>query len=197
MTLSILLALLLSNALQAFRILLQIGAGTGLIYILRWFWWRINAYTELTGMILSFLVALYLEIFHVKFGFEPIRDSSKLLLGVGITTAGWLIVTLLTQPENKETLRRFYKLVHPGGPGWKKVLKAAELENVELVTVAKSGWDVPVGLLCMFLGSFAVITTLFATFYFIYGEYLRTAVFVVIVIMFIFMLSLAWKKLIK
>ena len=86
MTLSVMLALLLSNALQAFHIMLQIGAGTGLIYILRWFWWRINALTELTGMIVSFLVALYLEIFHVKLGFPPMSIPLKLVVGVGITT---------------------------------------------------------------------------------------------------------------
>ncbi len=79
-------ALLLDNALQAFHILLQIGAGTGLIFILRWFWWRINAWTEITGMVVSFAVALYLEIFHAKLGFAPFPVHINLLIGVSITT---------------------------------------------------------------------------------------------------------------
>ena len=197
MTLSVLLALLLSNALQAFHILLQIGAGTGLIYILRWFWWRINAFTELTGMIVSFAVALYLEVFHVKLGFPPLSIPVKLVVGVGITTASWLLVTLLTKPEDKETLRNFYRLVYPGGPGWKKVIAEAEREGVALVPVERQGWDVPTGILCMFLGSFAVITTLFSTGYVLYGKFRLAAVFIFVDIIFIYLLSRAWKKLRK
>ncbi len=100
-------ALLLSNALQAFHILLQIGAGTGLIFILRWFWWRINAFTEITGMVVSFLVALYLEVFHVKLGFQPIPSHINLVIGVAITTPAWLLVTFLTKPASDEKLRSF------------------------------------------------------------------------------------------
>ncbi len=195
MALAVMLALLLSNALQAFNILLQIGAGTGLIYILRWFWWRINAYTEITGMVVSFLVAIYLEVIHIKLGFEALSTAPKLLIGVGVTTTCWLIVTLLTPPENKETLRRFYKLVYPGGPGWKKLLEEAERENVSLVSEEKTAWDVPVGIICMLLGSFAVISTLFATGYTLYGQYLNATVFGIIDVILIYLLSRTWKRL--
>ncbi len=195
MSLGVLLALFLSNALQAFNILLQIGAGTGLIYILRWFWYRINVYTELTGMIVSFVVALYLEVFHVKLGFQAIDAPIKLIMGVGITTASWLLVTLLTKPENKNTLYGFYKLVYPGGPGWKKVLDMAEEDGISLVSGEKTAWDVPVGILCMLLGSFAVITTLFATGHVLYGDYPNAFVFGIIDIILIFLLSRTWRKL--
>lgn len=195
MTLAVLLALLLSNALQAFHILLQVGAGTGLIYILRWFWWRINAYTELTGMVVSFLVALYFEIIHVKLGFTPIPVPVKLVTGVAITTFSWLLVTLLTKPEKTETLRSFYRLVHPGGPGWKKVLDDAKNEGVELVSPEKAEWDVPTGILCMLLGSFIVILSLFATGYILYGKYLLAFIFAVIDVILIALLIKTWKKL--
>lgn len=195
MTLAVLLALLLSNALQAFHILLQIGAGTGLIYILRWFWWRINAYTELTGMIVSFIVALYFEIIHVKLGLPPIPVAVKLVTGVAITTTAWLLVTLLTKPEKTETLRGFYKLVHPGGPGWKKVVEEAEKEGIELVSPEKAEWDVPTGILCMLLGSFIVILSLFATGHILYGNYGLAGILIVIDIALIALLIKTWKNL--
>jgi Na+/proline symporter len=111
---------------QAFNIILQIGAGTGLIFILRWFWWRINAFSELSGMVVSFIVALYFELIYKG----AMADWQKLVIGVGITTVSWLAVTFLTQPTSKETLQSFYRLVHPGGPGWKKVLRDAEAQGV-------------------------------------------------------------------
>lgn len=170
MVLAALFALVLQNALQAFNILLQIGAGTGLIYILRWFWWRINAYTEITGMVVSFLVAIYFEFIHSATGMGELATHWELLIGVGVTTIAWLTVTLLTKPAEKETLRVFYKLVHPGGPGWKKVIKDAEDEGQPIETEKTKGWDVPTGILCMVLGSFSVYFALFATGYYIYGN---------------------------
>ncbi|MEK6478840.1 sodium:solute symporter family protein [Catalinimonas sp. 4WD22] len=164
-----LFALLLRNALQAFDILLQVGAGTGLIFILRWFWWRINAYSELAAMVISFLVALYLEFLHPFTGMELPSTGGKLLLGVGVTTIGWLVVTFLTRPTDTETLRSFYKRVYPGGPGWKKVVEEAEKEGIELDQNQK-GWDVPLGIVCMILGVIAVYSALFATGQWLYAN---------------------------
>ncbi len=165
------LALLLSNALQAFNILLQVGAGTGLIFILRWFWWRINAYSELAAMVISFVVALYLEVIHPYTGLPEIGGTAKMLWGVGLTTVGWLIVTFITRPTDKETLRKFYQLVHPGGPGWKKVVDDAERDQVVLEKNRTEAWDVPAGILSMIIGVIAVYCALFATGNFIYGNY--------------------------
>lgn len=159
---SALLALLLSNALQAFNILLQIGAGTGLIFILRWFWWRINTYTEITGMVVSFLVAIYFEVVHIHL-FDPIEGHWKLLLGVSITTASWLIVTLFTQPESNDVLIRFYQKVHPASIGWKKVLKNNP-------SVKEERGQLPFEILLMVVGSFTVYGALFTIGFWLYGN---------------------------
>ena len=166
---SALFALLLSNALEAFQILLQIGAGTGLLFILRWFWYRINAYSEITAMSVSFILALYFKLIHVKFGFEPIADDIQLVLGVAITTIAWVLVTLITSPSEKATLNEFYRITQPGGKGWNKVVLDAKNEGIYLVT-EKRAWNVPTGILCMLVGSVGIYGALFSTGYFIYGE---------------------------
>ena len=165
---SALLALLLSNALQAFNILLQIGAGTGLIFILRWFWWRINTYTEITGMVVSFLVALYFEVIHILL-FDPIEGHWKLLIGVSITTASWLIVTLLTQPESNEVLVRFYEKVHPASMGWKTVLKNNP-------SVKEERGQLPFEIMLMVVGSFTVYGALFTIGFWLYGNLLPAVI---------------------
>jgi solute:Na+ symporter, SSS family len=195
MIITILLALLLSNALQAFNILLQIGAGTGLIFILRWFWWRINAYSEITAMVVSFLVALYFQFIHPTTGLPTFSPALQLVFGVFFTTAVWLSVTFITPTENKTTLRNFYKLVHPGGPGWKKIIFEAEMEGDILVQDTKQGWDVPVGILCMLLGSVAIYSALFATGNWIYGRYLLAGILTAITLVSIYFLMKTWKKL--
>jgi len=162
-------ALMLQNALQAFYILLQIGAGTGLIFILRWFWWRINAWTEIIAMIFSFIVALYFEVLHLKLGFDPVATHVKLLLGVGITTIIWLLATYLTPPTDMKVLKNFVIKIRPGGPGWKKVSDAIEPDD----KVSGSGevWDVPQGVLAMVVGSFTVYSILFGIGFWIYNNY--------------------------
>ncbi len=170
------LALWLENALQAFQILLQIGAGTGLLFILRWFWWRINAFSEISAMVVSFLVAFYLELLHPQlFPAAALSTATKLLLGVGITTAAWLAVTFLTRPTDEATLRSFFARVHPGGPGWATVVRRAEAEGRPLPG-SDEPWTVPQGILAMLAGSFAVYSALFAIGYWIYGRTLLAAV---------------------
>lgn len=169
MVLAGLLALALQNALQAFSILLQIGAGTGLLFILRWFWWRINIYSEITAMIVSFFIALYLELIHPALGGSPIDATTQLLIGVGITTVSWVGVTLLTRPEPEEILYSFIEKINPGGPGWKAVHQKATNDGKKL-HVSASGWNVPLGIVCMLLGALAIYSMMFATGYFLYGE---------------------------
>ena len=94
MLLACLVALWLHNAMQAFTVLLQIGAGTGLIFLLRWYWWRINAWGEIAAMVISFLFALYLHFGHARLGFAPLHPTVALVIGVMLTTIGWLAVTL-------------------------------------------------------------------------------------------------------
>ena len=169
MVLAGLLALALQNALQAFSILLQIGAGTGLLFILRWFWWRINIYSEITAMVVSFFIALYLELIHPALGGSPIDATTQLLIGVGITTVSWVGVTLLTRPEPSEVLYSFIEKINPGGPGWKAVHQKATNDGKKL-HVSTSGWNVPLGIICMLLGALAIYSMMFATGYFLYGE---------------------------
>ena len=172
MVLASLMALALQNALQAFQILLQIGAGTGLLFILRWFWWRINAFSELTAMAVSFLIAIYLELVHIRlFPEMALEPSIRLLIGTGVTTAAWLAVTFLTRPADRETLYRFYAVVRPGGPGWAQVVKHAAQENRALPEPT-GGWTVPAGILAMVAGSLAVYAALFGIGNLIYGRYL-------------------------
>jgi len=160
-------ALWLENALQAFGILLQIGAGTGLLFILRWFWWRINPFSELTAMLVSFVIAVYMQFWAP----ESLAAWQKLVIGVGITTAAWLIVTFITPSDDQKTLRKFYKLIRPGGSGWRRVIEQAEQDG-EPITDAEGGRvNLPLGILCMVVGCVAVYGALFATGYWIYGEY--------------------------
>ena len=149
------LGLLLTSAGQAFNLLLMIGAGTGLIYILRWFWWRINAYTEIVAMISSLLIAFYLN-----FGELQVADWSKIIIGAVLTTSIWLVATFLTPSDDKDTLQNFVDKVNPGGPGWKRYSSKMNAEP----------WIVPKGMFSMFLGCTAVYGFLLSTGQFIYGN---------------------------
>ncbi len=185
------IALLLSNALQAFHILLQIGAGTGLIFILRWFWWRINAFTELVGMIVSFIIAFYLEIVHTKLGFAPIPAYESLLIGVSLTTIAWLAATFLTKPTDDATLRTFYQLVRPGGVGWNKFLEKLE-KNGNPITEKATRGDLPLGILCMVAGVFAVYSTVFASGYYLYGKWVPAIISTLIAVVSVLFLIKKW-----
>ncbi|WP_221030162.1 sodium:solute symporter family protein [Actomonas aquatica] len=167
MVLAALVALALENALQAFNILLSIGAGTGLIFILRWFWWRINAATEIAGMIVSFLVAVFFEFGYDYFGFTPLSGPVQLVTSVGVTTVLWLLVTFVTKPTDDATLQRFYQLIHPSGPGWTRVRQQLTDAGSALPT---SDGALPRSLLNFVIGTFAVYFALFGFGSLLYGR---------------------------
>lgn len=165
-------ALWLESAHQAFQILLQIGAGTGLIFLLRWFWWRINAWSEVTGMVVSFLVAVY---FAGGITLEPIGLPSivswpvpeweawqQLVTGIAVTTVAWITVTFLTRPTETDTLKRFYETVQPMGAGWSGA-------GFELGPSA-SGESPAAAFLAWFLACTVVYGALFGTGYLLYGD---------------------------
>jgi len=159
-------ALELNDALDAFQILLQIGAGTGSIFLLRWFWWRVNAYSEITGMSVSFLVAIYFHFIHERiFGFT-FESHYELVLSVFITTLSWILVTLLTKPTDNSRLLEFYKKIKPYGIGWNKFLKNnnIDVKNNEFKESPMSD------LLSMFLGIVLVYSGLFGIGYLLYGN---------------------------
>ena len=193
MILSALMALLLRNALQAFHILLQIGAGTGLLFLLRWFWWRINAASEIAAMVISFLVAFFFEIIHPLMGWSHLIEWQRLVIGVGITTVGWVTVTFLTSPTDEERLMSFLRKVHPGGPGWKRVVEAAEKRGEDVTAITGKGWEVPAGLLCVFLGLMMIYGLLFSIGFWLYGNTVPAVLTSVSALVSAFFLSRMWK----
>ncbi|SEG32785.1 sodium:solute symporter family protein [Algoriphagus boritolerans] len=191
MVLSAFLALAMSSALDAFEILLQIGAGTGLIFILRWFWWRINAYTEISAMAISFVVAIFFEVINPKVEWILIPENQaylKLVYSVLITTVGWLAVTFLTQPEKDEILLSFYRKVTPAAFGWKKVLDRYPAEKQEQGQLPKE-----IGL--MLTGTVMVYSALFSTGFFIYGNTVPGIIAAVIALAGGFVIISSWKNL--
>ncbi len=197
MVLSTLLALLLQNAMQLFNLLLVFGAGTGLIFILRWFWWRINAWSEITAMVASGVISLLITIPSIKaglFGEVGVFPAwAEFPFVVFVTTSLWLIVTFITPSEDQSVLRSFYKKTQPGGPGWKKIIDAAKKDSVELVD-SDEGWSVPSGILAMLLGCLMIYSTMFATGYYIYGDYQLAFPLTGLVLVSAFFLVKIWKK---
>ncbi|NLN96583.1 MAG: Na+:solute symporter [Bacteroidales bacterium] len=210
MVFSVLLALVLQNALQAFQYLLMIGAGTGLIYILRWFWWRVNSYSELSAMIAAGFFSLVFILIE-NFALVQLPDEKVEVLGilttatywgmikfVGVvilTSISWLLVTFLTRPENDETLRSFYRKIRPGGPGWEVVVTKARSQGIELIKDKDLRWDVPTGIVCMILGCIMIYSTLFAIGNFLYSNNTLAFILVGLAVVSGFLLTRFWKKL--
>jgi SSS family solute:Na+ symporter len=175
MILSAGLALLMQNAMEIFEMMLLFGAGTGLIFILRWFWWRINSWTEITAMFASGILSITLKttplgdyLFAAESGVLP--SWGEIPFVVFVTTLIWVIATFVTKPESKEVLNSFYERTQPGGPGWTMVIKQAAEEGIEIVHNKNEGWNVPSGILAMLLGCVLIYSCMFTTGYWIYGE---------------------------
>ncbi len=197
MILSSLIALQLSDALQLFDLVLMFGAGTGLIFILRWFWWRINAWSEIAAMFTSGIIS-------ISFKFTPLGDclfgAEGLLAGylkfpvvVVLTSIVWLLATFLTKPEDDKVLYDFYRKIQPGGAGWKKVLKKAAQKGENLHT-EKGNWSVPSGILATLLGLVMIYAVMFATGNFIYGKYGLGLFLSILAVVTGFLLTKVWKK---
>ncbi len=198
MVLSALFALYLQNAKQLFDIIIMFGAGTGLIFILRWFWWRINAWSEITAMFASGIISLVLTIpsidsylFDATNGILP--SWAKFLIVVGVTSLIWIVSTFLTKPESDEVLQSFYKKTQPGGPGWAKVIAKAKEDNINIVD-NNEGWSVPSGIVAMLLGCVLIYSCLFATGYFIYGKTTLAITITITAVISGFLLMKIWGK---
>ncbi|MCG8311508.1 MAG: Na+:solute symporter [Cytophagales bacterium] len=174
---------LLDNATQAFNILLLSGAGSGAIYILRWFWWRINAWTEIVAMIVATFVGIILVL--------VVEDASlansvldgftmKLLIAITCTTIAWITTMFLTGPETQETLRAFYRLTRPGGPGWAKVIREAEADG-DMINEENEGkpWEMPIQILLVFIGCIVIYSSLFSIGSFLYGKILTGVILLI------------------
>jgi solute:Na+ symporter, SSS family len=194
MVLAGLLALFfLEDATQAFDVLLLTGAGSGLIYLVRWFWWRINAWTELAAMVVATVNAILLVFvvndlwlahafaswYPLPAGYAELAPKAlsgtvfpiKLIIGIAATTITWVLATYLTRPESKATLRSFYRLTRPGGPGWKKVVDEARAEG-DLIDETDRGvpWEMPAQVLMVFIGCVSIYSSLFAIGNYLYGR---------------------------
>lgn len=133
------LTYLLESARTGFELLLSVGAGSGLLYLLRWYWWRVNAWSEIAAMSVSFGVALaFFAAGRLGLGSTA---TTSLLATVAATTVAWVAATLLTRPEPETTLVAFYRLVRPAGPGWAPIARAAGVgPSPDSLTVAMAGW---------------------------------------------------------
>ena len=208
MIISTLIALALTNAKQLFDIILMFGAGTGLIFILRWFWWRINAWSEISAMFVSGLISVLLTFtslattlfhhtdIHGEMVTRIFPSWAKFPLVVLITTIVWLIVTFVTKPEKQETLKTFYQQTQPGGPGWQKVIDSMNDSEREASAHDKE-WSVPSGILAMVLGCILVYSCMFATGNLLYGNYELASILIAIVLISAFLLIRVWKSLNK
>ncbi|GAB5525581.1 MAG: Na+:solute symporter [Roseivirga sp.] len=190
---SALLALYLESAIQAFRILLSIGAGTGLIFILRWFWWRINAYTEIAGMVISLVAAIYFELIHERLGFDPINEHYRLVLSVAVTTVVWMAVTFMTRPTDAKTLVNFYNMIRPSNVGWKSFIGRAQAEGHQVKEATQSRLSVEI--YSMLMGCFTVFSALFGTGYLLYGKLEMGALLMAFTLIGGLLLIRAWRKL--
>jgi solute:Na+ symporter, SSS family len=122
MLMSLVVMAYLQSVEQGWKLLIGLGAGTGLVFILRWYWWRVNAWSEISAMAASFATSVILHLIGVNAGDTSTKDYAiAMLVTVGITTAVWLTVTFVTSPESDAVLDRFYRKVRPGGPGWRPV----------------------------------------------------------------------------
>ena len=195
MIISSLFAIALTNSYQLFDIILMFGAGTGSIFILRWFWWRINAWSEIAAMLSSGLISILFanekiasSIFNENF-IEPYFKFPVIVL---ITTIVWLLVTFLTKPDDDQKLIEFYKKTRPGGPGWKRIVSLPDFKNEK---GENKTWAVPRGILCMLVGCLAIYSALFSTGYFIYGELYLGLILLLSTVIFSFLLFNLSKKL--
>ncbi|MBX3421903.1 MAG: Na+:solute symporter [Pirellulaceae bacterium] len=158
------LALQLESVLDGFSLLLKVGFGTGLIYLLRWFWWRINATSEIVAMVVSVSIATGLHISK-----STLPDWQQFLVIVSITTVCWMSAALLGAQESPTTLRSFCERIRPGGPGWRKVVADAQAEG-QLSNIS-SGWNLKRELTFMVAGCIAIYAALFCSGYVLYGRY--------------------------
>jgi Na+/proline symporter len=185
------LVFILDTAKSAFDIILQVGAGTGLLYLLRWFWWRINAWCEVVAMISSFLVSvglIVLERQHIL----TLDSAPKLILTVIITTICWVLAAYFGPQTDRKTLVDFYRKVHPSGPGWEPIRLEAGMSKKE----AESGESIPMAMVGWVAGCSMIWSALFTVGNFLYGRlgygFLMLGVFAVSSLVLLRIVSRLW-----
>ena len=159
------LVFVLDTAKDAFDIILQVGAGTGLLYLVRWFWWRVNAWCEVVAMLSSFTVSIVILIL----ARNDIHMSTHvaLLVTIAFTTVCWLLTAFLGPETDRKTLVEFYRKARPFGPGWKKVREEAGISEKE---AKATGQNIPMALLGWVAGCTTIWSSLFTVGNFLYGR---------------------------
>jgi hypothetical protein len=167
MIISLVVTFYLESIGSAWKLLLVTGAGTGTVLLVRWFWWRINAWSEVSAMVTAAACSLFLQLY-LKWDTDRPKDFAYLMLvTVAVTTIVWLLTTFLTAPEPAETLIGFYRKVLPEGPGWSRIARQAGVSPVDAsggLAVQFANW---------FLGCFLIYAFLFGIGYVIFGEILK------------------------
>jgi solute:Na+ symporter, SSS family len=158
---------MLDTAKDAFDIILQVGAGTGLLYLVRWFWWRINAWCEVVAMISSFLISVLFIVLERQQIYAT-TSALRLVLTVILTTICWVLAAYLAPQTDRQTLIAFYRTVRPAGPGWKPIQQAAGLSAAEL---AQTGDSIPLALLGWVAGCAMIWSSLFTVGNILYGRW--------------------------
>jgi len=155
----------LDTAKDAFLLLVQVGAGTGLLYLARWFWWRVTAWCEIVAMSSSFLISVFFIILG-KNGIA-IGSTEQLLITVAITTVCWIATAYLGPRTSQDTLVAFYRKVHPFGPGWEPIRAKAGISTA----VQDESGSVPLAMLGWISGCVMIWSALFTVGNFLYGRY--------------------------
>jgi solute:Na+ symporter, SSS family len=187
------LVFFLDTAKDAFDIILQVGAGTGLLYLVRWFWWRVNAWSEVAAMVSSFLVSIVLLILN-RNGAQ-VSTHVGLLITIAFTTVCWVVTTYVGPETDRKTLVEFYRKVRPFGPGWRKVREEAGISENEARSTHE---NIPMALLGWLTGCATIWSSLFALGNFLYGRlnyaFMLTGVFVVSGSVLIYIVNILWTQ---
>ena len=176
--LTIVISLYLETALKAFQFIVLMGAGTGLIFILRWFWWRINAITEIVAMGVSFIVAITLR------QLDAFSPAIELVISVTITTIAWILTALNTEETDESVLQSFVEKIKPGGPGWRK-----------FTTDSEEKWTIPQGIYAMIAGTIMVYSVIAAVGYGLMGAMTNMAIAILISAISTYIVTVNWKTL--
>jgi SSS family solute:Na+ symporter len=183
----------LDSAQDAFQVLISIGAGTGLLYMLRWYWWRINAWCEVAAMVSSFGISFVF--FAMAKAGHPLAFADSVVYSVAFTTAVWLLTAFVTAPTSPERLHAFYLKVHPAGPGWTRIRRETGVSVEEAALQSDSLGKAMLGWVS---GCLTIWSALFATGEFLYGRtqpaLILTAVFIVSGVVLIYVVNTLWDK---
>jgi Na+/proline symporter len=181
----------LDTAKDAFDIILQVGAGTGLLYLVRWFWWRVNAWSEVAAMVSSFLVSIVILILN-KNGMA-LSTHVALLVTIAFTTVCWIATAFFGPETDRATLINFYKRVKPFGPGWRKIREEAGIPEEEVKATHE---NIPMALLGWVAGCTVIWSSLFTVGNFLYGRtgyaFALLAVFIVSGLALLYVINRLW-----